>query len=269
MIVNDDFSRTNIDQQNPAGSAPTPTQPPQDQTPSNPPVNNSNSGQDSYTSSGNVNRDQYNNGDWLDLEGEKKAFSETTFVYEYNGTKITIDLSKCPDAQIKYNPKTKELVVINGNGVDIQLGEGQNISVIDSQVDKIDAKKGGETINLIGAYTNVDKITGGNNSQTINISEKATVNKIDTKGGDDVINIKSKGSMAEEIDTGEGDDIINVESGAIVNNIFSGSGADLINVDNAVIKDKLSIGDYVSFSNDNNIVHIMKLIRRGGTTVLP
>jgi len=191
-----------------------------------------------------IDTTNYNSNEWESIKPTKNKgflgiFGSDTYTYKTpDGS--TIKVKNTDNIEVKVNSKTNEIVVIGASQADINMNENSNLTIVESTVNKINAKNGNETINIKGAHTTISKIKGGKGSQNINITDGAKVENIKTGKGDDTINVDS--ASLGNIQTGKGNDTVNINNTNIQSKLKTGSGNDNINISNTNLTGKVQSG---------------------------
>lgn len=187
---------------------------------------------------------QYNqtfDDNWEDVKFEKDKFlgflwytGNCTYTTS-NGSTITV--KNTDGITVKQNKQTGEIVIIGGNTEDINLAEGNNLTLIEATAKNINASSGDATIKIEGSHTSVANVTGGYGSQSVIVSAGAKVEKINTGDDDDAVIINN--SQVGKVETGKGNDGIIVYNSTITNNVDLGKDNDYLLLEESNVQGKL------------------------------
>ena len=170
---------------------------------------------------------------WEDVafERDKGFLGQNKDSYTYktaNGS--TINVKNTKGVIVKQNKNTGEIVIIGASANDINLGKGDNLTLIESTAKNINANNGDAVIKVEGANTSVAHIKGGKGSQNVTVSAGAKVESIETGDDDDSVTVNN--AIVGKIDTGNGNDSVLAHNANIFHDIKLGNGQDFGEIPN-------------------------------------
>ncbi len=166
-------------------------------------------------------------------------------VYNYtftskDGTVSTIKTKDTENLIVARNKETNEIVIIGGNVESINLGKGDDVTLINANAKEIIADEDDATIKVEGAKSNVAKIIGKDGSQEVIVSHGAKVELIKTGDGDDSIIVSN--AAAGKIVSGKGDDALILNNATVSGNINTEKGDDYVLINESSLNGELIAG---------------------------
>jgi len=182
---------------------------------------------------------QFNSDEWVEIENPSEVYAGTGLPFEFEGAKIFFDAPT--DAIIKYNSNTNEIVIIGGQGVYLELAEGQSLTVFDTVDCAIYANPGESNITISGPNCVVTKLETYAGAKNVVVDKGATLENVVFGNGDDSITVVD--ATIGNVNMGSGNDKLSLSGATVVGIINLGDGDDELSSTSSQLLKKINLGE--------------------------